>query len=194
MAFWSEFMNLIKRISTRLMTFFVFFVFPTVQAEVEPDGLDDNSYYFVSTHEVEVNSRASVIWPHLINLGSWMYEFELSHVSGPVGQAGEVLRLYPGQAFYIQILKAEVGTLLIMANLPSTFRGELSTGIGVMRLIETEEGTRVSLTMTRRYTSLEVGENSQKSSRESEAFQERTRAMWEDRFLNRLKTLSESGQ
>jgi len=46
--------------------------------------------------------------------------------------------------------------------------------------------------MSRRYTWEGTGDNPQKAVRESQEFNERARAMWEDRFLGRLRELAES--
>lgn len=167
----------------------------------EPDA---NTYHFIDHHQVTINAPAKKVWPHLISLGSWMYEFEMAHVSGEPGREGQVMRLYEGQDFMMQIARMVPNQLLTLVNLPSTFKGEYSTGTGVTTLFEFEGKTLVSLTMDRRYTylgkdSLEDGDatgvaldNPMRAVRESEAFIENTRAMWEDRFLTRLKQLVEA--
>lgn len=159
---------------------------------VEPGG---SSYHFVSHYTVEIDAPVEEVWEHLIDLGSWMYEFEMSHVSGPSGQAGEVLRLYEGQDFLVQVIKVVPGEFLVIANLPSTFRGERSTGIGVTGLHWNGSATTVSLTMSRRYEQEDPGGPGfaeQRAVRESPEFEAATRAMWQDRFLARLRSLAES--
>ena len=151
---------------------------------------DTDAYHYVSSHTISIEAAPDVVWAHLERLDSWMYEFELSHVAGEPGRTGEVLRLYPEQAFYVQILESVPPKLLVMANLPSVFGGESSTGLGVVSLHRRADGTEVALTMSRRYTWLGEGENPQLAMRSSAAFQEATTAMWA-RFLERLKTLAE---
>ncbi len=158
---------------------------------VEPDS---DSYHFVSHYRVSIDAPPDTVWEHLIDLGSWMYEFELQHVSGDPRKAGEVLRLYAEQNFFVQITKAIPSELLVIANLPSTFKGEFSTGIGVMTLHEIGAKTVVDLTMSRRYSWREEGENPMKRIRESSAFNQNTDAMWQDRFLERLRALSERSE
>ncbi len=154
----------------------------------EPDG---SSYHFVSHYSVDVNASAAAVWQQLIDVGSWMYEFDLSLESGAPGQEGEVRRLYPGQDFFIEITKVIPNELLVFANLPATLNGEHSTGIAVITLGEREGTTTVNLTMSRRYSWDSDEPNAQRTMRESPEFQERTRAMWQDRFLGRLRSLVE---
>ncbi|MEJ2089272.1 MAG: hypothetical protein P8Y69_12545, partial [Gammaproteobacteria bacterium] len=126
-------------------------------------------------------------WPHLLDLRSWMYEFDLASVSGEAGRPGEVLRLYEGQDFEIQRLQTIPNGLLVIANLPSEYGGETSTGTGVITLHDDGVSTTVDLVMSRRYTWTGEGENPQKATRQSESFLHDTQAMWRDRFLERLR-------
>lgn len=120
-----------------------------------------------------------------------MYDFEMSPHSGNAKQSGAVLRLYPGQDFFIQILSLVRNQSVVIANLPSTFRGEYSTGIGVITLTEVADRTFVNLTMGRRYVPVEKGAEAMKTTRASGVFANGTRATW-NRFLGRLKSLSET--
>lgn len=123
-----------------------------------------------------------------------MYEFELSTASGRPGELGQVLNLYEDQDFKIQVISVEPNKMLSIANLPQTFRSEFGTGVGVMTLHKTTAGTEVSLTMSRRYTWQGEGPNPLQQRRASEAFHKKTRAMWQDRFLVRLKQIVEKGK
>ncbi len=87
----------------------------------EPDG---SSYHFVAHYAVDVDASSSAVWDQLVDIGSWMYEFELAHESGLPGQEGEVRRLYPGQDFFVEITKVIPNELLVFANLPATSNGE----------------------------------------------------------------------
>jgi uncharacterized protein YndB with AHSA1/START domain len=154
-----------------------------------------DSYHFVSHYSVEIDAPVEEVWKHLVDLGSWMYEFEMAHVSGSPGRAGQVLRLYEGQEFLVQVIDVVPEELLVIANLPSNFRGERSTGTGVMTLHWNGSATTVSLTMSRRYEAEEPdspGFDEQRAVRESVEFRSATRAMWQDRFLARLRSLAES--
>ena len=154
----------------------------------EPGG---SAYHYVAHYSVEISASAAEVWEHLVNVGSWMYELDLTLESGTAGQEGEVRRLYAGQDFFIEITKVIPNKLLVFVNLPTTFDGEYSTGVAVITLDEFDGVTRVNLTMSRRYTWDRAEPNPYRSNRESAEFQERTRAMWEDRFLNRLRSLAE---
>ncbi len=150
------------------------------------------AYYFSSHYTIEIDAPASAVWEQLIDLGSWMYEFEMSLESGSPGEEGEVRRLYAEQDFFIQTLTVVPNELLVFANLPATFNGEESTGVTVISLSEADGATTVGLTMSRRFSWASSEPNPAREMRESPEFQERTRAMWEDRFLDRLRSLVES--
>ena len=79
----------------------------------------------------------------------------------------------------------------MFANLPSETDGERATGVAVITLAEANATTTVRLTMSRRYAGSGTGSNPNRTMRESPEFQERTRAMWQGRFLARLKSLVE---
>lgn len=149
-----------------------------------------NTYNFVSSYEIAINSPPGEVWKNLENLKSWMYAFELSHHSGNKGEVGEVLRLYPNQQFYIQVTGKVENKLLTIVNLPSSFNGEESTGVGVISLVPSGSETLVQLTMSRRYEWVGEGENTMKAKRESKEFQDSTAQMWGN-FLNKLKEISE---
>ena len=150
-----------------------------------------DSYNFVSHYRTTIHASVEQVWPVLIDLGAWMYEFELSTESGFPGTPGQILNLYQGQDFKVQVAGVELYKMLSVVNLPLTFQGEYGTGVGVMTLHESNNSTEVSVTMSRRYTS-EVGlPNPLRERRASAEFQEQTRSMWQDRFLARLKQLVE---
>jgi len=151
---------------------------------------DENAYNFVSSYEVVINSTPDVVWKNLENLDSWMYKFELSHHSGSKGKVGEVLRLYPNQEFYIQVTGKVKNKLLTIANLPSTFNGEASNGVGVLNVVSDGSKTIVQLIMSRRYEWSGADKNPMRAKRESKEFQNSTAEMWSG-FLNKLKELSE---
>lgn len=151
---------------------------------------DVNIYNYVSNYEIMINSTSDVVWRNLINLRSWMYAFELSHYSGRKGKVGEILRLYPNQEFFVQVTGMVESKLLTIVNLPSTFNGENSTGVGVISISSNGSTTAVSLTMSRRYEWVGEGENLMRKKRESSEFQNSTAEMW-NKFLSRLKKTSE---
>ena len=122
-----------------------------------------------------------------------MFEFEQSTVSGTPGAPGHIVRLYEGQEFLTQTAAVEPERMLSIVNLPLTFRGEFGTGVGLFTLHELGDTTEVSLTMSRRYVQAGEGFDESRAARRSDEFQKRTRAMWQDRFLARLKDLSERG-
>ncbi|MFK7915161.1 MAG: SRPBCC domain-containing protein [Pseudomonadales bacterium] len=153
----------------------------------EPDG---KTYNFVSHYSIEIDAPAHQVWKHLINLGSWMIDFEMAPVSGFDTLEGRVLRLYEGQDFHVQITKAIPSKLLVLTNLPMSMEGEqLASGTSVTTLTESAGKTTVGLTMSRRYVWTKPGENHLKARRQSETFIKNTRATW-GRFLQKLSDLS----
>ena len=153
--------------------------------------LEAESYNYVSTYRVSINAPASVVWLHLTDLGSWMYDFEMIHVKGKKKAVGQVLRLYEGQDFFVQLVSMRPNENLVVANLPTTFGGEYSTGIAVVDLVEKADETTLSLTMSRRYTWQGQGKNPLKQMRSSDQFQQGSETTW-TRFLDRLKSLAEA--
>ncbi len=155
----------------------------------EPEG---NSYNFVTHYSVEIDAPAKIVWKHLVDLGAWMYDFEMKPISGHDALEGRVLRLYEGQDFRVQITKVIPGKLLVITNLPSTMDGELlAGGTSVTTLTEHAGKTTVELTMSRRYVWNSRGENHLKTRRQSETFSKNTRATW-NRFLGKLSVLAAS--
>ncbi len=152
-----------------------------------------SAYHYVSHYSIDIEAPASAVWAQLILLESWMYEFDLTLESGEAAKEGAVRRLYTGQDFFIQTTKVVPNSLLVFANLPSRVNGEHSTGVATISLWDADETTTVHLTMSRRYRWEGTEPNPNLTMRRSSAFQERARAMWQDRFLGRLKKLVEAG-
>ena len=150
-----------------------------------------NSYYYTDHHEVVIDRSADQVWPHLINLGSWMYDFSMEHYSGPVNKQGEVLRLYQGQDYFFELAKLVPNELLVGINLPiATPEGEVSTGLAMISLTETDGRTVVSVFMNRKYSWPHSDTNPVREIRNSAEFAENRNKTF-GRFLARLKDLSE---
>lgn len=150
----------------------------------------DDSYRFDAHYRISIEAPVENVWRQLTDLGSWMVDFAMTHVSGEAGKTGQVLRLYPEQDFLVQITSVVPNESLVVANLPVRFKGEFSTGTTVITLYGSEGRTTVDLTMSRRYTWEEEGENPFRTLRSSPEFTENSSAMW-NRFLEQLRTLSE---
>jgi hypothetical protein len=150
----------------------------------------EDSYRFDAHYRISIDAPVEDVWRQLMDLGSWMVDFAMTHVSGETGKTGEVLRLYPEQDFLVQITSVVPNESLVVANLPVHFKGEFSTGTTIITLYGSEGTTTVDLTMSRRYTWEQEGENPFRSLRSSPEFMENSSAMWR-RFLEQLRTLSE---
>ena len=151
----------------------------------------DDTYRFDAHYRISIDAPVEVVWRQLTDLGSWMVDFAMTHVSGEAGKTGEVLRLYPEQDFLVQITSVVPNESLVVANLPVHFKGEFSTGTTVITLYGSEGRTTVDLTMSRRYTWEQEGDNPFRSLRSSPEFTENSAAMW-NRFLQQLRSLSEA--
>ena len=158
------------------------------------DEPEENSYHYTSHYSIDIAASAEEVWKHLVDLGSWMHDLEMAHVGGTPGAEGEVLRLYPGQDFLVQVIRKIRPKLLVIANLPSTFRDEFSTGSSVITLHQSGDITTVDMTNVRRYTWRGEGPNPVKEERSSPEFSDNAREMWQERFLGRLRALAEHSE
>lgn len=174
-------------------TFLVFSSCARAASETLTEEPSGDAYNYVTHYRILINAPASDVWPILIDFKSWMYEFEQSTVSGTPGTPGHLVRLYEGQEFLTQTTAVERERMLSVVNLPLTFKGEFGTGMGIFTLHDVAGNTEVSLTMSRRYSRVNEGFDTSRATRQSDEFQNRTRAMWQDRFLTRLKELSDRG-
>jgi len=162
-------------------------------ATVIVDSELSDSYYFVDTYEVMIDRPAVDVWPHLLDVASWMYEFSMIHESGPYQAEGEVFRLYAGQDFFMEIAKLIPGKLIVAINLPSTMLGEDSVGVSLISLTEVDGKTLVSNFMSRHFAGSLEAPNSLRQRRESQEFQANTRNTWNN-YLTRLRELAEASR
>ncbi|MBT5031134.1 MAG: hypothetical protein HOM55_02435 [Proteobacteria bacterium] len=155
-----------------------------------------NSYYYTDHHEIVIDRSAEEVWKHVINLGSWMYDLAMVHESGPTNgegevREGEVLRLYEGQDYFFEVSKMVYGRLLVGINLPvTTPEGEITEGLAMITLTESNGKTEVSVFMNRKYSWPHESPNPARDTRESEEFASSRRDTFR-RFLVRLRDLSE---
>jgi hypothetical protein len=161
----------------------------TAGGDRAPD--DDSAYDSVLHYRSQIDAPPARVWPQVMNFGDWMFDYDMIHESGPRAGVGEVLRLYEGQDFFVETIELIPGRLYVGRNHPAVFEGERGTGLVVLILADIGGRTLVDLNLVRRYEFLGEGENPMRAVRQSEAFLERNRETWEERFLPRLKSLSE---
>jgi len=149
------------------------------------------SYHFVATYEILIDRPPADVWPVVIDQASWT-DFAMIHESGPRNAEGEVLRLYPEQEFFIEIIELIPERMFVVANLPSTIDGEESVGIAMMTLADVDGKTLVTNFMARHYNWTGDGPNPLRARRASAEFREFNRAGWEDQLLPRLRDLVEA--
>jgi hypothetical protein len=116
------------------------------------------------------------------------------HESGPVGAEGEVLRLYEGQDFFVEIAKIVPGRMIVLVNLPSTFQGEEMVGVGMLTLTEIDGTSLVSAFMSRQVSGPAGAVDPLRARRESAEYRELNRQMWQERFFGRLRELAEAAR
>ncbi|MEM7002130.1 MAG: SRPBCC family protein [Pseudomonadota bacterium] len=160
-------------------------------SETLSDEAAGKTYHFTTHYRSVINASPQAVWAVLIDLQAWMYEFELATETGMPGQPGQILNLYSGQDFKLQVIASDPPRMLVLANLPLTFQGEFGTGVGVFTLHKQGDQTEVALTGTRRYAWRGDGVNPLRQRRAEKQFQQATRRMWQRRFLGRLKQLVE---
>ncbi|MEM9304106.1 MAG: hypothetical protein AAGE01_18475 [Pseudomonadota bacterium] len=161
-------------------------------SQVSTQEHDAEAYHRVLHYRIEIPADVEVVWPHVMDLGAWMFDFDLELVAGEPGTVGEVRRLYAGQDHLLQVVGLITNQLLVLANLPATMAGEESTGVAVLTLNEGGGATVVDLTMSWRHEWRGTGENPLRARRESAEFVEATDAMW-SRFHERLRALALDG-
>lgn len=169
----------------------ILLVVPTTHAApVIIDSRLADSYHFVDTYEIVIDRSPADVWPFLVDQTLWLNS-EMMHESGPRNAEGEVLRLYPGQEFFIEIVDMIAERMLVVANLPSNIDGEESVGIAMMTLTDVAGSTLVSVFMARHYYWTGDGANPVRARRESAEFRAFNRATWDDQLLPRLRDLVE---
>ena len=149
-----------------------------------------NTYIYTDHYEVLINRPAEEVWPHLLDLGSWMYDFEMALEDGEPQAEGALYRLYSGEDFFYLIVKIIPGRMIVGVNLPSNMEGEESVGIAMFTLAEVGGKTLVTNFMSRQYDWPVEEPSPIKQRRESEDFKAFNSDMW-GRFLGRLKEVTE---
>jgi hypothetical protein len=52
---------------------------------------------YASIAEIVIDAPASLVWPHVLDMGSWVDDFHFEHVSGEVNGEGAIQYLWPAQ-------------------------------------------------------------------------------------------------
>jgi hypothetical protein len=149
-----------------------------------------NSYHYMDRYEIMIDASPQEVWPRLLDFGSWMYDFDMKHESGPEAGEGATYRLYEGQDFFFRVVAVVPEKMVVGINLPSTLEGEASVGVAMMALAEFDGRTLVSNFMARQYEWHDADPNPIRARRESVDFQEFNERMWNG-FLERLRDLVE---
>lgn len=160
-------------------------------APAQHNIIDSNvaeAYFFVDHYEIVIEKPPEQVWPHVLDLESWM---GFIHESGPRNEVGEVFRMYEGEDFFFETTKLIPNRLLIGILHPFEIQGEESLGMGMMVLTDLDGKTLVSNFMSRHFAWHQDGPNPVRNTRESAEYLQVTQGV-QNAGLMRLKEAVEN--
>ncbi|PCJ27257.1 MAG: hypothetical protein COA96_03480 [SAR86 cluster bacterium] len=169
-------------------------IFPSrlLNAQISPVDIDlGDSYYYTDHFDITIGRSVSVVWPHILEMSSWMpWMAETNSTSSTVAE-GDLIRLYDD--FYIEVAKIIPENMVLLVNLPNSQEGEATQGIAMVTIKEIDaDNSVVSIFMSRIYYWFGENENQQRTTRESEEFSNSRQTTFKNNFLSQLKQLAES--
>ena len=169
---------------------YLFSFLPAADAQISPlDSSIDESYYYTDHYEVVINRSVSEVWPHVVEISSWMPGLDALNETKPMGVEGETFRLYGN--FHMQVVKVIPEKMLLLVNLPNIQKGEETRGIAMVTAQEVDGKTLVSIFMSRIYFWSKAEKNELREKRESSGHIEKRKRMYKEGFLERLRALAE---
>jgi hypothetical protein len=162
---------------------------------------------YASVAEIDIGAAAGRVWPELIDMKKWVEDFDFKIVSGTHGEEGELNYLWPAGAEGLHITAGPrtsesaivLKTLTIVPNKlwygvnPWRVRhGIGSTGANILTLTEIGAITRVTAIRSKEYICRSDAEREKLRSNTLQ-YQPIAQARWTDKYLPRLKLLSEGG-
>lgn len=161
---------------------------------------------YVSVAEITVDGPPSSVWPHVLNMGSWIYDFHFEHVSGAVDAEGEVEHLWPtsaegvagiadsdrsvDNATVLKTLKVIPEKLWYGVNTAKARDGTSSTGVNLVILSERNGQTLVTAVRSREALCAD-GATRDATQNELTKYQPIAQFRWTDKYMPRLKELAE---
>lgn len=67
-----------------------------MNASAKGDGSELHAAY-ASVAEILIQASASAVWPHVLNMASWVEDFYFEHASGEVNSEDEIRYLWPAE-------------------------------------------------------------------------------------------------
>lgn len=147
------------------------------------------SYYYTDHYEVLIEKPVEDVWPHILEMGSWM-PWAAADEGGSVVSEGDIINLY--EDFYIEVAKVLPESMILLVNLPNSQEGEDTQGLAMVTAKEADGKTLVSLFMSRIYYWFSIDENGLRERRSTSEFRASRRATYKENFLLKLKELAES--
>lgn len=170
----------------------------------------DHHAGYVSLAEMVIDAPPEAVWPHLVNVKSWIYDFHFETVAGRAGEQGEVQYLWPAS---VEVLNATLSTppeertaekasafktlklipnKLWFASLPTKCdqSGLVSQGVNLVLLHPLSGRTHVTAIRSKESLcpSAEVRAKTQDG---MTAYQPVAQNRWMEKYLPRLKALAE---
>jgi hypothetical protein len=186
----------------------------TPSSTAHTDHGDGSAFHasYVSIAEIVINAPPSAVWPHLINVGAWIYDFHVERAVGEQGRAGEVQHLWPlevkvvngsvsiaakdrtvANATVMKTVDVVPEKLWYTVNLPKVEDGIRSNGVNLVLLKEIDGKTFVTAIRSKESIcpSPEVRDATQAH---MIAYQPMAQQRWMTMYLPRLKELSENAR
>jgi hypothetical protein len=180
----------------------------SIQAQMIAERGDSTARHagYVSVAEIAIAAPAKAIWPHVLDIGSWVYDFHFEHISGQRGGEGEVKYLWAVAAEGVNAIAEKDRTLenaIVLKTLsiipqrlwyginPPRLEGE-SLGTGVNMVMLSEQGNQTRVTAIRSKESLCPNKAARDTTQDKMIkYQPIAQSRWTDKYLPRLKELSE---
>lgn len=145
------------------------------------------AYFFVDHYETVIEKTPEEVWSQLVNLPSWT---GMTHEAGPERAVGEVLRLYEGEDFFLEVSQQIPSRLLMGTLQPFVIEGEESLGLLMLVLTDLGSETLVSMFWSRHFAWFQDGPNPLRERRESREYLDLNKNS-QNAILARLKQIAE---
>lgn len=181
---------------------------PLARLAEKDDGTGVHAGY-VSVAEITIDAPARAVWPYVVDMGTWIYDIHFEHISGEVRGEGEVRHLWSSgaegpdgpitvsardrslaNATVLKTLSLVPEKLWYGINPPKLEAGVRSTGVNLVLLNEIAGKTLVTAVRSKEAVcpSRDVCQATQA---EMLRYQPAAQFRWTEKYLPRLKQLSE---
>jgi hypothetical protein len=177
-------------------------------AQGKDDGTTSHAGY-VSIAEIVIDAPPNVVWPQVLDIGSWIYDFHFVSVAGEVGRAGETKHLWPVEveilngiasvaeqertldnATVLKTIAAVPDKLWYGVNLPKAEGDARSNGVNLVVLTERDGKTLVTAIRSKESLCPSPA-SAQATQKHMYEYQPVAQHRWVHKYLPRLKELAE---